>query len=332
LAAIAYVAPGWAKLTVSGSFSLTDWLLHDPLHYYLITAHAHGWLGWLDREQVAGLAAAIAGLAPVMALFTLVVELGAPLLVLFRRAAIVLLMLAIGMHIGIFAMTGIFFWKWMALDAVMIAWLLSLRRAPSTRANWRRIGAMVLLMACFPLYTTPKFLGWLDSNISEGYFFEVVTADGQVYRVNQKDFSPYDITFEQGAFHYINPNPVIGDLWGNADWDVGMESAALTDPEAARALVQRHGEVKFNEKKAAELDRFLQRFFTHANQRGDSMEWLDWLGPPHHMQVHSGEPAYDFTQPVKRVNVRFYRTFFDGEKINILDDRIVRTVEIAPAR
>jgi hypothetical protein len=52
------------------------------------------------------------------------------------------------------------------------------------------------------------------------------------------------------------------------------------------------------------------------------------VGPPHHVQVNSGEPRYDFAAPVKRVQVRFVRTFFDGEHIITLDDRVVREVAV----
>jgi hypothetical protein len=328
LAASAYFAPGWAKLTVSGTLDPFAWMLRDPLHCFMVTAYSHGWLTWLGSERVAGLAATLAVLSPLMAAFTLFVELSSSVMLLFRRSAIVLLVLAIMMHLGIFAMTGIFFWKWMAIDLLLIAWLLQLRPPGSRRAKWRRVAAMAVLIASFPLYTQPKFLGWLDSNVSETYFVEVVTADGETLRVDQKDFGPYDITFEQGAVHYLNREPVIGDLWGNAPWDLGTQMLAIEDPEQMRSLIREGGTIRYDEKKAAELDRFLQQFFTHVNERGDGMQWLDWIGPPHHVQVSSGEPRYDFSKPVKRVQVRFVRTFFDGEHIVTLDDRVVREVVI----
>jgi hypothetical protein len=61
------------------------------------------------------------------------------------------------------------------------------------------------------------------------------------------------------------------------------------------------------------------------NESGD-MRWVSDWGPPTHMQVRSGDPRFQFDARVRRVNVRFVRTFFDGETIHTMDDEVVRTV------
>ncbi|MBK8207353.1 MAG: hypothetical protein IPK87_11285 [Planctomycetes bacterium] len=324
----AYFAPGWAKLTVSGELEPTAWLLHDPLHCLVATGHAHGWMSWWDRQQVGELVSFLAGFSPLMAAFTLLAELAAPFLGLSRRLAPLWLVLVIGMHAGIFAFTGILFWKWVCVDMLLIWGLLSLRPQRG-RQRWLRVVAFAALIACFPLYAKPKFLGWLDSNVSETYFVEVVAEDGHTYRVQQKDFSPYDITFEQGAFHYANPGPVVNDVWGNAySYELGRRMNETTNAASMQSLIRKEGRVLYHEKKAATLDSFLQQYFRNANARGDSMEWLEAVGPPHHVQTRSGGDRYDFQTRVKRVQLRFVRTFFDGEHIVTLDDHVVREVVV----
>ncbi len=323
LQAINYLAPGIAKLTLDDSFNPLGWYTENPLHVLPVTAWLHGWLPVLGPEDAVALATVSRYADIPMAVFTMIVEVGAPLLVLSRRTAILWLGGAVLLHFGIFGMTGILFWIWAVLDLALRYWLQRRwRRAPRTK---ERAIAMLVVIAAFPLFAKPKYLGWIDTPVNEQYFIEVETDDG-VFRVDQADFSPFDVTFEQGALHYVNRGRVVTYSWdAGLNYDLGIKLGNAKTPEEVRKIIAEQGVERANEKRATELDEFLLKFFRNANDHGD-MRWVSDWGPPTHMQVRSGEPKFEFNTRVRRVHVRFIRSFFDGETIHTLDDEVVRTV------
>jgi hypothetical protein len=323
LQAINYLAPAIAKLTLDHRFNPLGWYTENPLHLMSVTAYAHGWFYWMNEPDVIAIAQLAQRFDVILAIFTMVVEAGV-ICALWRRSAALWLAGVVVLHIGIFSLTGIMFWKWIVLDLALVWWLLKAGRDRRVRF---RVLAMIALIAAFPLYAKPKFLGWLDTPVSEHYFIEVETDDG-TYRVDQADFSPFDITFEQGALHYVNDGPVVTYSWGAAlNYPFGVRLHGATTPGEVRAIIVADGKVRANEKHAKVLDDFLQKFFTNVNEHGD-MRRVGALGPPRHMQVRSGEPRFQFDRLVRRVRVRFIRTFYDGEVIHTLDDRVLRTVEV----
>jgi hypothetical protein len=324
LQAINYLAPGIAKLTLDDSFNPLGWYTENPLHLLSLTAWHHGWLSFLSAEDATALVRWASHLDVPMAVFTMIVEVGAPLLVLSRRTAVLWLGGAVMLHLGIFGMTGILFWIWVVLDLSLRWWMGATRRKRTPRVRERAV-ALLVLIAAFPLFAKPKFLGWIDTPVSEHYFIEVETDDG-TFRVDHADFSPYDVTFEQGALHYVNRKRVVTYSWGGGlTYDVGIKLGEAETPDQVRTIIAEHGLERANEKHAAVLDTFLRKFFANVNEYGD-MRWVSDWGPPTHMQVRSGDPRFQFDARVRRVNVRFVRTFFDGETIHTMDDEVVRTV------
>lgn len=328
LQAINYIAPGIAKLTVGGSFEPLVWVSENPMYALVATAAEHGWFYWMEPASVETVVGTSAFLTPLLAVMALSTELGIGVLILTRRGGAFALLGAIALHVGIFALTGILFWKWIFLDGLLIYALLA-SRTPQARSI-RRPVAMAALIACFPLFAAPKRLGWLDTHVSEHYLIEVVTADGNVRIVDQADMSPFDLTVEQGIFHYANTEPMLVADWGSVrDVSLARTINAADNEAALRKIVAAHGKVHFSEQKAAELDAFLRTYFGHVNERNGSMRWLKWIGPPVHVLVRSGQPRFDFEEKVVAARLRFRRTLLVGHRHVTVDDYIVREVPIS---
>jgi hypothetical protein len=88
--------------------------------------------------------------------------------------------------------------------------------------------------------------------------------------------------------------------------------------------------VHYNEKRAADLDKFLVTWFGNVSEAQGRYKWFKVLVAPNHMQARSGEPRYDFETPVQRVRIRFQRSYWDGERLALIDDTIVREIDIPP--
>ncbi len=325
--AVNYLAPGIAKMTVGGDFRPLEWWTSNPMHMFPATSSHHGWFFWFEPSTVESIIRMTLLIAPLIGAFTFFVEIVCIPMSLFRRGAMIALTAQIMLHLGIFSMTGIFFWKWIALDAALL-WAVGRSRP---RRDWRRVAAMALLIAAYPLYHTPRYLGWMDCSVSEQYFFEVQTPDQKWYRVEQSDMSPCDITFEQGEFHYVNREKVVCRIWGTIhEYDLAATVNATRSEAEVREVIAQRGQVHYNEKRAADLDKFLVTWFGNVSEAQGRYKWFKVLVAPNHMQARSGEPRYDFETPVQRVRIRFQRSYWDGERLALIDDTIVREIHIPP--
>jgi hypothetical protein len=95
-----------------------------------------------------------------------------------------------------------------------------------------------------------------------------------------------------------------------------------------RRVIREHGEIRYEEDKARELDDFLRTYFGNVNDRAGEMRWLRWTSPPVHVLARSGDPRYDFETRVVQVRVRFRRTMLQDTRIITLNDEVVRVVDV----
>src|SRR5205085_298314 len=99
-------------------------LLENHLSNLAVGAYVRGWLGFLPEHVVLPVAEFVRNFDRPMAVFTLVTELGA--LVFFflaLRWARVWAFLCFVLHLGIFALTGVCFWKWAVANIVLLIFL-----------------------------------------------------------------------------------------------------------------------------------------------------------------------------------------------------------------
>ncbi len=126
LIAATWWASGWGKVRIG-------WITHPHIDLLLLGAHANGWLGFLESDAAVRIAHVVAAVRIPLMIFTLVVECGA-LLILWRRWSLpAFLVLTSTLHIGAFALTGIFFWKWILIDLAFLTFLLHRRRVERLR-------------------------------------------------------------------------------------------------------------------------------------------------------------------------------------------------------
>ena len=103
---------------------LWTWAAENRLSHIFIGAHLNGgWLRPLSPATIHLLANMISTVDPVLAVVTLITECGAILLLLHPRLFPRILVAAAGLHVGILALTGIFFWKWILFDLMLAFWL-----------------------------------------------------------------------------------------------------------------------------------------------------------------------------------------------------------------
>jgi hypothetical protein len=102
------------------------WVWENELSNLFVNSWTHGWVGFVPQDAVVWVANVLHGFDGPFQLLTVFIELGFVLVFVHRLLTRVWLFLAAALHCGIFAMTGILFWKWIVVDAMLLWSVLSL--------------------------------------------------------------------------------------------------------------------------------------------------------------------------------------------------------------
>ncbi len=317
------------------------WPAKNRLDFLLRTTWHHGWLGFLGEERVLRLSRVARALSVPMQVLTIVIELGAVLMLADPGVAIVLLAGTIAMHIGILLGSGICFWRWVLTNAALIGAVLLLPPEVSARA----FGFGPLLMTAGVLVAAPRInacwpgLGWLDAPFASVFRLEGEGADGVAREIARGDMGPYELAFGQGRFGFVDPRPSLvgtcGTIRGTGAAPERLFDELLAsdgDPGAIEAVRERHGVARLDPPAAQAFDAFLRAYFAHTNEHGRTRRPGFGLRAPIHFWFARPRERYMFDQPLVAVRVCCREVYHADEKEIVVSDRVVRRVELVEQR
>jgi hypothetical protein len=322
LIAAHYWIPGLEKLRLG-------WLAHGQLHHLTVAAWQNGWLVSLDAAGIARFAETLARFEPLSLGFTIAAEAGALLFFWHRGVAFALLPAWLLLHAGIFATSGICFWKWAILDLGFIALLASL--GPALAARIFGPGPLLLSLALIggaSHWCDPVRLGWFDTRLAYTYRYTVIGPSGNAYSIAPSFFAPYDLRFAQNRFDFLTARPSLVSTYGMTQ-DPGIAKALLSVLTLAEVeqLEARLGTVHREPQQVARFDDFMHRFFAAWNRRGARREARAVWRAPLHIWTAPRDPAYAGQEPVARVLVDRVTTLWNDERL--LELRVERVRDLA---
>jgi hypothetical protein len=321
--ATSYLRCGVGKLAL-------DWASHGHIYFLLFATYANGWLAFLDPEAITRLGTTLARFDWIMVGGTLVAECGA-VLVFWRRPVLLALLTGwVAFHLGVFLVSGIFFWKWILVDATLIG--IFAARGSGDRFPLFTRAHLVLsapILAAGLWLFSPVNLAWYDTPVSYTHRFVGVGPSGREYSLGPAFFAPFDYTFTLSSFHYLVDHPTLNITWG-ATWDRdAVEELLLARSVSDISRVEAsHGRVPYDPRRAARLDAFLQRFVGTWNQRRSRRTPLTAIQAPPQLWTFPRATAYSGEEPIREVRVDQITTLFDGERYTECRRRELRTVLI----
>ncbi|MGH7577212.1 MAG: hypothetical protein ACREM1_19050 [Longimicrobiales bacterium] len=322
LIAAHYWVSGWGKLRLG-------WVATDQVGFLLPSTYANGWLGFLDPTTIGALARALGTLNVPMKAGTLLVECGA-LLMLSRRTTVRwFLLAAIALHIAIFALTGIGFWLWTIVDALVLILVFGRRRPDVPIFTRPHFALAVILIGGGAIWFRPTPLVWLDARATYTYRLEAISESGNVHTLPPAFFAPYDYQFTLGGFRYLVDAPRLAITWG-ATHDARLAAAlnAARTPERILALESELGRNDYDAARAARFDTFIRGFVGTWQRRGGRSRWLSPLQAPATLWTFPrADPGLD-GERIQRVDVYEMLSFFDGRRYAEIRRTPVRTIPV----
>lgn len=308
------------------------WVTDNRLANLFVVSHGRGWLTWVEDGTVVAIADVLRALQVPSALGVLALELAGLAFLLRRRVTVALLIACVLLHAAIFALSGIFFWKWIVLDLGLVLLLLRLPEEELAALWLPRVagplaGAAVVLGLSWIFQ--PPYLAWWDSPLDQTYEVEAVDARGDGHVLPSWYFAPHDKLFAQARFFAADPGWNLAGTYGTVGrHDVFVALQRARGPEEVRALGLRAGASRFHPAFARQLDDFLARWFAGLNRRGRPAPRLALLSPPRHIWSSRGERDPRPELPIARVRVWRVVEWFDGRRVHELERALVTEVVV----
>lgn len=310
-----YLSAGVDKLRIG-------WLWNTDLSNLVKSARVEGWLRWMPLGTVEHIAAVVGFFNPLLLVGTLAIEIGCVLLLFTTpRLRLVALSGFIVLHVSIFLLTGIFFWKWIAVDAALIVVLVR------HQVEFRRRTLMAGFIVAVVLHAqVPVNLAWVDSPVTHVFSIVAVDSDGEEFVVPERYFAPFQLIFNQDRFGYLTDEPLLANAYGTLDRSVDAAAIEGLTRENYASRRDEYGVVRFSEIRSMLFDEFIRA----QCHRWVGRTWIDgWpLVPPPHIWTTDPTDNHGAIREIDHVLVRLDTWILDDLTQGPLDTTVVRRVSV----
>ena len=320
-----YWASGLGKLKL-------NWLIHDRVYFLLPNTYANGWLAFLNQNAIATLTEILSWLNGLLKGVTILLECGA-VFCLWRPTVFRLFLIGwIAFHLGIFFTSGICFWKWMALDAILL--LLFFRKGQVNHSSiftpQHFLLSLVLILSA-NLWLKPVALVWYDAPMTYTYRLEAIGESGQHYTLPPRFFAPYDYQFTLGRFHYLSSQPTLNITWGaTRDLTLTHTLSQAQSLEQIQAIEAQKGKSRFNSDKAKQFDNFIQQFVGNYNQGLSQRIRFTFLQAPPQLWTFPRENSFRGQEKIAKIVINQILSHYHEGKYREIRNNEVRSVKIFP--
>jgi hypothetical protein len=308
-----YFVPGWGKL-------ISGWQFYGNLHYLFAAGHINGWLD-ISSLELTEFFGGTQRLEPWLIVATLALECGAIAVLTNRHLSMALLLGWAGLHVGIFAFSGICFWKWVIVDLAAVMMLVSMRgREIQWLFHGMRPWAAVLLVAFGQPVFKSHELSWFDTPLTHTYRFVGIDSTGERHGIAKYQMAPYDFFLCQNRLWFLPQSQLLTRTW-----------SSTKKPELAFSLLQCQTLSQLGRIEPAEIivrpdlnrqkgfERWLRTYFRNMAKH-DVAATRGLTGFPQHIWTTSQHSDLPLTADLTAIEVFRTSSWCHGDAIHIIED------------
>ncbi|MBS1585633.1 MAG: hypothetical protein JSS82_08805 [Bacteroidetes bacterium] len=323
-----YFMTGVKKLSMQPH--IYGWVLYNKPGDLFANVHYRGWLAHVSDERILSIASHLSGWGVPLQLLVLLIELSGILLLRSRRLAIPLLIVFTCMHIGIFLLGSMLFWKWMLLDialaCILIFGSVSIKEELFSKRGFK---ASMIVMMLSPIWLKPIMIGWYDTPVNQFFSYEVITRDNRVYELNKNAMNPYHQWFQFDNFLFLVNKPCLRVTgFGYTNKFSIVSAIRQASPGGYAALEAREGVNVYNGEKKKAFDEFIKVYFTNRNRRIRTVFFPTYFKAPNHLYSANATSEYDNTAPVKTFRMYLNQVYTLNGKKTLMNKQLIDEIFI----
>ena len=272
IVAASYIKPFFTKLNLGSS--LFEWLEYEKFDIAIKRYDVRGWLDqFLSDDWIIWIVDLMGTLGPAFLLLTLIFQGFGFFIFLNDRFMRISLFLWFGFHFLVFALTGIFFWKWMFVLVLIFMWTWNDKTMlRPIYENWKsKLAFTAVIILCFGCVQT-TYLGWLYTSYSTFYRMEGHGKDGKSYSIQPKDITPNDMFLTFNLRWKLNSGKVIPAAVSSVNEFKKVEEGV--DLRNWRTAIDSRGADNYSEEFEINMRDFMIRVFGARNRHAGNSHLL----------------------------------------------------------
>ena len=319
----------WYLLAAWGKFRL-NWVSNNNLSFLMSAAYLHNWLYWVDKEIIETIFKTLNSNDNFFEIVSLIIEFTPLILLINRKLTLSLLVGFVAMHLGIFAFSGIFFWKWILFELIFIHILVKQKEKFEFYFNINNsVVFLIALLFIFPWTYSKLKLAWLDTGFVNRYTFEIGGKDSEGIEVDVSYFKPYDVNFAQNRFHFIKNEEVLVGTYGATSNPKLTEALQSFTGKYRKidSLKSSYGRNYYNSNKKAALNKFLITFIRNKESSTKKPSLGNFLSPPMHILQKVNSETINFKP--ENVSIKYWElNTMKNLEIDTLKTQLIYTLPI----
>lgn len=273
-----YFYSGIQKILIGNS--LTSWVFENPTYYLSLAAGQAGALpvSLFGHDTTLWMIDSLRMFVMPLNMLTFLTQLLAIFAITRIRVAIALTAFFDLMHLAIFLLSGIFFYKWIFLNLMIVV---ALTKIKEKKIDLKIRLWLISVVVCAPVVFFVAFLGWYDTPSFNDEYVEAVTETGETYRVPSNYWLSGSVTyaqerimrvkpgfFETGSYGALGGRPVAKEALHDA------QNCVLKASDANQTLLNR---------KYQDIDKIIMRHHRYILTRVNKEGRLPYDLYPHHI-------------------------------------------------
>lgn len=302
-----YFVTGVSKIVMSPHGY--EWLMDNQLSDFFLNAHQRGWMYNVSDETIQGIYSFIDNGNFLLKFLTLIIELSAFCILINRRWALIGLSLFIVLHFGIFIAGSMLFWKWIAIDALLIFILLNQSNEIKFYSKSAFKTSLFVILTSI-VWLRPYPIGWFDTKVNQFFNYEAEDENGQTVTLHKNDFNPYHQWIQYDKFLKLVNQKALPISGFGYTHDFKMQYQVETiHPDSLINFISENGKNNYDEEWKIKYDDFMKRFFYNRNQRGEQLKILEYIRSPHHLYNSAQGEGISSIKHIKKLRVYFNITY-----------------------
>jgi hypothetical protein len=212
-----YFISGIAKIEISPNFY--EWILYNDLSNLFNSSLQMGWLKDFDNSIIILISTLISYFNVPLNLLTVLIEISSIYFLRRGKTFRIYLIVASLFHFIIYLSSGIFFWKWIIINVVIVVISIIGERESFEKVFDFKPLYFIILVLISPIYLRPLSLAWFDTKLVEKYEIYLTDFNGNDFAVTGNFFKPYDKIFSQNRFPYLTKNKTLIGTYGSLGTD-----------------------------------------------------------------------------------------------------------------
>jgi len=323
-----YFYSGMAKVFISPHGY--EWFVYNRPADLFLNVHYRGWMAGVNEESISSIYSFLDNYGQVFQFIVFLTECAGLFLLRSRKFALVILSSLFFMHVGIFIFGSMIFWKWMALDLLMIFILFRMKFDLQKQLFTKKLflsSVVVVILSFF--WLKPARIAWADSPYTLYFTYETIDEKGTVYEYPKNEMDPYQQWIQYDRFLFlVNEKCLNVSGFGYTSDLLLSQRIKEIGVEQILSLEKKEGINFFDEEKRNGYNEFIRTYFTNRNKRLGNLFLPSVFHAPHHIYNSVSGNVWDGTIPVKKFRTIFNRVYTENGRKVIITKKVVNEVEI----